>query len=112
MIAGSQISFVLEATRPEEFERKLCTRMQTRCPNCSTIVRSTDGVTWTLVNAGCRELADTAWRDRAELCPVLSYVVQPDVALPGISRRPDSGAAPAMQAEHREPEKLADSTRP
>jgi hypothetical protein len=61
--------------------------MQTCCPNCSSIVKTSDGVHWTISNGACPELAGTRWSDRPEYCPTLSQVAQPDVILPGLANR-------------------------
>jgi hypothetical protein len=68
------------------FVRHHIQTMQTRCPKCSTIVRST-GPTWEIINGSCPELAGTPWASKAEFCPILSLVAEPDVALPGASQR-------------------------
>jgi len=60
--------------------------MQTRCPKCTTIVRS-NGTEWKILNGGCPELSGTRWKDNPEFCPTISRVVEPDVALPGITYR-------------------------
>jgi hypothetical protein len=60
--------------------------MQTRCPRCTTIVRS-NGKDWEILNGACSELSGTEWKDNPEFCPTLSHVVQPDVLLPGITSR-------------------------
>jgi hypothetical protein len=60
--------------------------MQTRCPKCSTTVRS-NGKDWEILNSACSELAGTEWKDNPEFCPTLSHVVEPDVLLPGITSR-------------------------
>jgi hypothetical protein len=61
--------------------------MQTRCPNCTSIVKTQDGVTWKIVNGACPELAGTRWKDKPEFCPTLSQIAQPEVALPGLGNR-------------------------
>ena len=61
-------------------------KMQTACPKCSTIIKST-GQQWTIINGSCPELIETFWQGRPEYCPVLSVVVEPDVALPGVANR-------------------------
>lgn len=61
--------------------------MQTRCPNCSSIVKTPDGVAWTIINGACPQLAGTRWMDKPEFCPTLSEVAQPEVILPGIANR-------------------------
>ena len=60
--------------------------MQTRCPKCTTIVRSKGGV-WEILNGACLELSGTEWKDKPEFCPTLSHVVEPEVVLPGITCR-------------------------
>lgn len=60
--------------------------MQTRCPNCSTIVKS-KGDSWELINSSCVALAGTEWDGKAEYCPLLSLVVAPEVTLPGLAIR-------------------------
>lgn len=58
--------------------------MQTRCPKCTTIVKSVDGISWTIVNPGCQELAGSNLKGHPEFCPTLCVVAQPDVTLPGL----------------------------
>lgn len=53
--------------------------MQTRC---TSIAKTGDGVVWTIINGGCLELVGTRLVDNPEFCPILSYVVQPEVILP------------------------------
>jgi len=60
--------------------------MQTRCPKCSTIVRS-NGSRWEILNGDCSELLRTKWKDNPEFCPTISRVVEPDVLLPGVTSR-------------------------
>jgi hypothetical protein len=60
--------------------------MQTKCPNCSTAVRS-DGANWEIIGGPCVELAGTHWLHHAEYCPILSKVAEPDVVLPGATDR-------------------------
>ena len=60
--------------------------MQTKCPKCSTTVR-TDGAHWEINGGPCIELSGTKWSNRAEFCPTLSLVAEPDVVLPGASDR-------------------------
>lgn len=60
--------------------------MQTGCPKCRTMVRST-GTQWTIVKPSCSELVGTRWDGRPEYCPILSVVVEPDVILPGVADR-------------------------
>jgi len=60
--------------------------MQTACPKCSTMVRST-GPAWEILNGACPELAGTSWHEKPEYCPVLSVVAEPDVVLPGVANR-------------------------
>jgi hypothetical protein len=60
--------------------------MQTRCPRCTTIVKS-NGKDWEILNGACSELSGTKWRDNPEFCPTLSHVVEPEVVLPGITSR-------------------------
>lgn len=67
-------------------------QMQTRCPKCSTMVKST-GPHWEIINGSCPELSGTQWKDKPEFCPILSLVAEPDVSLPGASNRT------AVQAE-------------
>ncbi|MBR0967274.1 hypothetical protein JQ554_23915 [Bradyrhizobium diazoefficiens] len=61
--------------------------MQTRCSKCTTIVRSTDGVAWEILNGACPELVGTPWSDKPEFCPTLSEVAAPEVTLPGVANR-------------------------
>lgn len=61
--------------------------MQTRCPNCTSIVRTSDGAGWIIINGACPELAGTRWGKHLEFCPTLAQVAQPDVTLPGIADR-------------------------
>lgn len=61
--------------------------MQTRCPNCSTIVRTLEGEDWVVLGGPCPELSGTRWADKAEFCPTLSQVTRPDVVLPGVTER-------------------------
>jgi hypothetical protein len=61
-------------------------RMQTRCPNCTIMVKST-GSQWIIINGPCPELAGTQWSGRPEFCPTLSQVLEPDVTLPGAWNR-------------------------
>jgi len=58
--------------------------MQTRCPKCTSTVRTT-GASWEILNVGCVDLAGTRWAGKPEFCPTLSYVVQAEVTLPGIA---------------------------
>jgi len=60
--------------------------MQTRCPKCTTMVRS-NGSDWEILNGSCLELSGTAWKDSPEFCPTLSHVVEPEVVLPGVANR-------------------------
>ena len=60
--------------------------MQTRCPKCTSTVRTT-GASWEILNKGCVDLAGTRWADRPEFCPTLSDVVQAEVTWPGIADR-------------------------
>jgi hypothetical protein len=60
--------------------------VQTCCPKCKTIVRTTDGKSWTIMNQSCSDLAGTPEGDRPEYCPTLAYVFQADVELPGLKR--------------------------
>lgn len=60
--------------------------MQTCCPRCKTIIRSS-GKEWSVLNASCPELAGTQWDGSPEYCPVLAGVVEPDVVLPGLTMR-------------------------
>jgi hypothetical protein len=66
--------------------------MQTRCPKCSTTVRSC-GSEWTISHPGCTDLLGTQWAGRPEYCPLLSTVVAADVALPGLATRDAIAAA-------------------
>jgi hypothetical protein len=61
--------------------------MQTKCPNCSTAVKST-GESWEIIGGPCLELAGTYYLCSAEYCPTLSKIVEPDVILPGTPHRP------------------------
>jgi hypothetical protein len=60
--------------------------MQTRCPKCTTIVKST-GANWEILNGDCSELSATQWKSNPEFCPTLSQVVEPEVILPGAVNR-------------------------
>ena len=60
--------------------------MQTGCPKCKTIVRAS-GQEWQILNGECPELAGTRWDGKPEYCPVLSFVAEPDVSLPGAADR-------------------------
>jgi hypothetical protein len=60
--------------------------MQTRCPNCTTIVRS-NGTDWKILGGSCPELSGTEWKNNPEFCPTLSQVVEPEVVLPGVTSR-------------------------
>ena len=60
--------------------------MQTRCPKCTSIVRSS-GNSFDILNKGCVELVGTRWADKPEFCPTLSDVVQAEVLLPGVADR-------------------------
>ena len=60
--------------------------MQTRCPKCTSIVRS-DGTSWEILNEGCVDLAGTSWANKSEFCPTLSQIVQAEVILPGVAER-------------------------
>ena len=60
--------------------------MQTKCPKCSTIVRS-NGPRWEILNGSCPELSWTQWRNSPEFCPTLSLIAEPDVTLPGVAKR-------------------------
>jgi hypothetical protein len=60
--------------------------MQTRCPKCTTIVRS-NGTDWEILNGACPELSGTQLKDNPEFCPTLSKVVEPEVVLPGVASR-------------------------
>ena len=50
-------------------------RMQTRCPKCTTIVRSI-GPEWEILNGACPELSGTKWHSKPEYCPTLSRVAE------------------------------------
>jgi hypothetical protein len=60
--------------------------MQTKCPKCSTSVKS-NGAAWEIIGGPCVELAGTHWLNNAEFCPILSEVAEPDVVLPGATQR-------------------------
>ena len=60
--------------------------MQTRCPKCTTIVRST-GTSWEILYGDCPELSGTKWKNNPEFCPTISRIVKPDVVLPGVTSR-------------------------
>jgi hypothetical protein len=60
--------------------------MQTACPKCATIVKSTEAK-WEILNGSCPELAGTQWSGKPEYCPILSLVVEPDIVLPGVANR-------------------------
>jgi hypothetical protein len=62
--------------------------MQTKCPNCSTAVKSNGG-NWEIIGGPCLELAGTHWMRNPEFCPTLSEVAEPDVLLPGATERND-----------------------
>jgi hypothetical protein len=62
--------------------------MQTKCPNCSTAVKSHAGG-WEIIGGPCLELAGTHWMRHPEFCPTLSGVAEPDVLLPGATERND-----------------------
>jgi hypothetical protein len=68
--------------------------MQTRCPNCTTIVRS-KGREWEIINGACQELSGTKWKNNPEFCPTLSQVVEPEIVLPGV----ESWAAVQVEIE-------------
>ena len=59
--------------------------MQSCCPKCSTIVKSSGGQ-WELINPGCPDLVGTAWAGQPEYCPLLSAVLRPEVELPGVAQ--------------------------
>jgi hypothetical protein len=61
-------------------------RMQTRCPKCTTMVRS-NGKGWEILDAACSELSGTRWENSPEFCPTLSHVAEPEVVLPGVASR-------------------------
>jgi hypothetical protein len=60
--------------------------MQTKCPKCSTAVKS-NGTDWEIIGGPCVELAGTHWLLYAEYCPTLSKIAEPDVLLPGATDR-------------------------
>ena len=60
--------------------------MQTRCPKCTTVVRS-NGTKWEILNGACPELSGTEWKNNPEFCPILSQVAEPEVVLPGVINR-------------------------
>jgi len=60
--------------------------MQTRCPKCTTMVKSA-GSRWEIIKGLCPELSGTQWTGKPEYCPILSQIAEPDVALPGASNR-------------------------
>jgi hypothetical protein len=60
--------------------------MQTKCPKCSTAVKS-NGPDWEIIGGPCVELAGTHWLLYAEYCPTLSKIAEPDVLLPGATDR-------------------------
>ena len=60
--------------------------MQTRCPKCTTIVKSSGG-NWAILNGACVELSGTRWKDKPEFCPTLSEVAEPEIVLPGVADR-------------------------
>jgi hypothetical protein len=60
--------------------------MQTRCPNCTTTIRS-NGTDWEILNDACPELSGTQWKNNPEFCPTLSHVAEPEVVLPGVASR-------------------------
>jgi hypothetical protein len=57
--------------------------MQTKCPNCSTTIKSDGPHTWEIIGGPCVALAGTHWMNNAEFCPTLSKIAEPDVLLPG-----------------------------
>ena len=61
-------------------------QMQTGCPKCKTMVRS-NGFDWEILSGPCLDLAGTKWENRAELCPTLAQVAEPEVVLPGVTFR-------------------------
>jgi hypothetical protein len=60
--------------------------MQTKCPKCSTAVRS-NGTDWEIIGGPCVELAGTYYLRNPEFCPTLSKIAEPDVILPGAQER-------------------------
>jgi hypothetical protein len=40
--------------------------MQTRCPKCSTVVKSADPNQWEIINGACPELSGTQWSNKPE----------------------------------------------
>jgi hypothetical protein len=60
--------------------------MQTRCPKCTTMVRSR-GIDWEILNGSCLELSGTRWKNNPEFCPTLSHVAEVEVVLPGVANR-------------------------
>jgi len=60
--------------------------MQTRCPKCTTVVRS-NGTDWEILNGACPELSGTEWKNNPEFCPILSQVAEPEIVLPGVINR-------------------------
>ena len=61
--------------------------MQTRCPKCTTMVRSKNGTDWKILNGSCLYLLGTQWAPKPEFCPTLSHLAEPDVVLPGVESR-------------------------
>jgi len=80
-----RLASVLRALAPARQDNQA---MQTRCPKCSTIVRS-NGTDWEIINGACPELSGTDWKDNPEFCPTLSHVAEPEVVLPGVTSRAD-----------------------
>ena len=66
--------------------RRHIRKMQTGCPKCKTMVRS-NGSNWEILRGPCLDLAGTTWENRAEFCPTLSHVAEPDVVLPDVNSR-------------------------
>jgi hypothetical protein len=60
--------------------------MQTKCPKCTTMVKS-NGTEWEILNGACPELSGTRWKNNPEFCPTLSQVAEPDIVLPGVINR-------------------------
>jgi hypothetical protein len=95
MAAGSEIAVVGDCScycvSVASVDSFVCSRlgvqeMQTRCPKCTTVVRS-NGASWEILNGACEELSGTEWKNNPEFCPTLSQVAKPEVVLPGVASR-------------------------
>lgn len=89
MAAGPEIAIVSDPVASEDslvWSRTDIQEMQTRCPKCTTMVRS-NGTDWEILNGACLELSGTEWKNKPEFCPTLSQVAEPEVVLPGVASR-------------------------